>query len=623
MCGIVGFAGFEDEALLREMTACLLHRGPDEEGFLSEEGVGLGHRRLSILDLEHGQQPMTESSGRATVVFNGQIYNHAEIRAGVLREYPFRTHCDTEVLCPLYLKKGEALVEDLRGMFAFAIWDREKRELLLARDRIGVKPLYYSHLPDGSLLFASELKALLAHPRISKQVDWIALEAYLRLLYVPPPFSIFRDIRQLPPGHTLRWREGRIELDRYWEPVPGPLLGTSPEERAEIVAPVVEEAIRMRTLSDVPLGAFLSGGIDSSTIVAVLAENSSRPVETFCIGFGEEGRSYEERPIARRVADFFGTHHHEMEIHLNLVETLEEMVRGFDEPFGNPTAMLTYELARFTRRHVTVALAGDGGDEVFGGYPRYRGLLLSETLSRVPAPIRHRVARSVGARESSTARNWRRWARECLEGCDLPPALRYESWVEYARTEEIDRLLSRAMRAHLKPEDRFFPIRDLFSSPAEGDLVHRAMVADLQGFLPENVLHYSDRMSMAHSLEVRVPFTDHVLIEHLLRVPTQENLDWTASKKLLKRIMKDRLPEEVLTRKKLGFNPPMGIWLQDDRANLMNTWLSPERIEKRGWFDPQEIRRLREEHQNHRRDHGLRLWSLIVLEVWCELYGID
>jgi asparagine synthase (glutamine-hydrolysing) len=376
----------------------------------------------------------------------------------------------------------------------------------------------------------------------------------------------------------------------------------------------------MRTMSDVPLGAFLSGGIDSSTIVAVLADASSHPVETFCIGFGEEGKAYEERPIAREVSEFFGTNHHEMEIALDLVNSLEPMVGGFDEPFGNPTAMLTYELSRFTRQFVTVSLAGDGGDEVFGGYPRYRGQIFADRLSGLPRFVRSPLKWAIQGKESSTARNWRRWARQLFEGADLPPHQRYVNWVGYATTGEIDGLLSPEMRKRVAESDRLSPVAEYFQKPEEGDSVQRSVYADLHGFLPENVLRYSDRMSMAHSLEIRVPFTDHRLIETIMKVPSRYNVGWTSSKRVLSRVMKGRLPEKVLRRKKLGFNPPMGIWLQKNDNALIAEWLHPDLIRKRGLFREEEVRRLIEEHQSHKRDHGLRLWSLIVFEAWQRMY---
>lgn len=618
MCGIVGFAGFQDDSLLREMTRRLRHRGPDGEGYHIEPEASLGHRRLAILDIEGGAQPMSSPDGRVWVSFNGQIYNYQSIMKDFAQDYSFQTHCDTEILPILYQHHGKEMVHQLRGMFSFAIWDSRQKQLFLARDRIGVKPLYYACLGQ-SILFASEPKALLACQRIDSSLDPEALDAYVDLLYVPPPLSIFRGIRQLPPGHHLTWREGQVTIEKYWDALPDPDNSRSMQEWVEELGPIIEDSIRMRTISDVPLGAFLSGGIDSSTIVSVLAKHSTQPVETFCIGFGEEGKSYEERPIARRVAQFFGTNHHELEIHLDVVEGLDEIVRSFDEPFGNPTALLTSALSKFTRQFVTVSLAGDGGDEMFGGYPRYRGMLWAGTFSRFPAFARKWILNIIRGKESSTARNYRRWLRELLEGSGLPPQQRYAAWVGYSTLEEKGFLFSDKIQSQLR-SDRPDRIASLFNTPDRGSDVQRAVYADLHGFLPENVLRYSDRMSMAHSLEVRVPFTDHVLAEQLMKVPSSRQVTHLAAKKLLKQVMKKDLPEEVLSRKKLGFNPPLGVWLQKDQRGLISEYLHPDVIRHRGLFRVEAIQQLIAEHQSHARDHGLRLWSLIVLEHWQRLY---
>jgi asparagine synthase (glutamine-hydrolysing) len=601
------------------MAARLAHRGPDGEGFHCEPEASLGHRRLAIIDIEGGKQPMSNSDGTVWVGFNGQIYNYQQIKEELESRHRFATHCDTEVLPALYQEYGPGMVHHLRGMFAFAIWDSPKKRLFLARDRIGIKPLYYAQL-GKRFLFASEPKALLACREVSREIDPTALDAYLSLLYVPPPFSIYRGIRQLPPGHSLIWQNGEIRIVRYWDPEPEPDGSRTSEEWAEEISPILEEAIRMRTMSDVPLGAFLSGGIDSSTIVSVLAASSTKPVETFCIGFGEEGGSYEERPIARRVADHFGTNHHEMEVHIDVASGLEETVRGFDEPFGNPTAMLTSQLSRFTRQFVTVSLAGDGGDEVFGGYPRYQGMIWSEMLSHLPSGLRHLALSCVSGRESSKARNYRRWLRQLLEGSGQSAPERYSRWVGYRDPTDRDRLLSAEIRGQLEQAGRIDPVVSLFNRPRHAGPVEQAVYADLHGFLPENVLRYSDRMSMAHSLEVRVPFTDHVLVETLLRVPSRLQVGLLASKRLLRKLMAGRLPEEVLIRKKLGFNPPMGIWLHDDRLNLIKDYLNSDLIKRRAIFRPEEIERVVAEHQSHRRDHGLQLWSLIVFEAWQRAY---
>lgn len=618
MCGIAGFAGFQKDSLLREMTGRLKHRGPDNEGFHIEPEASLGHRRLAILDIEGGAQPMSSPDGRVWISFNGQIYNYQSIMKDLEPEYSFKTHCDTEVLPILYQKYGKEMVHQLRGMFSFAIWDSSQKKLLLARDRIGVKPLYYA-CPGSSILFASEPKALLACPEIDSSLDPDSLDSYIDLLYVPPPLSIFRGIRQLPPGHVLTWENGHVQIEKYWDALPEPDDSRTMEEWVETIGPIIEESIRMRMISDVPLGAFLSGGIDSSTIVSVLAQHSTKPVETFCIGFGEEGKSYEERPIARQVAQYFGTNHHEIEIHLDVVDGLDGIVRSFDEPFGNPTALLTLALSHFTRQFVTVSLAGDGGDEMFGGYPRYRGLLWAKTLSHFPEFTRRLILKAVQGRESSTAVNYRRWLVDLIKGSILPVRDRYAAWVGYSTPEQRNSLFTEDFVNQIS-SSRLNRTKDLFSTPNRGSDVQRAVYADLHGFLPENVLRYSDRMSMANSLEVRVPFTDHVLVENLMKVPSSCQVSHLAAKKLLRQAMKNKLPEEVLSRKKLGFNPPMGIWLQRDQRGLISEYLHPDVIRRRGLFRVEAVQQMVVEHQSQARDHGLRLWSLIVLEHWQRLY---
>jgi asparagine synthase (glutamine-hydrolysing) len=628
MCGITGLVGDVDAARLQRMTDSLRHRGPDADGIHVGQGWGFGHRRLSIIDLSGGAQPMATADERLWITYNGEIYNFATLRQQLQDlGHEFRTHSDTEVLLLGYRQWGEGLLSRLNGMFAFAIWDEQTRRLFVARDRVGIKPLYWASYtgPDGpALAFASEPKALLACPGVSRELDVVALDAYLDLLYVPPPLSMFRGIRQLPPGHHLVWQDGEAKVSRYWDAEPAPESGRSVDEWAEELAPILEDAIAARTIADVPLGAFLSGGVDSSTIVAVLCERGHSPVETFCVGYGAEGKQWDERPVARRTAQHFATNHHEVELTIDVLGGLEPMVRGFDEPFGSPTALLSSALSKYTRSFVTVALAGDGGDEIFGGYPRYRGMLLSGWVDKVPAPALGLAQRAMDRLpERARARAYQRWARQFLEGSQREAAQRYASWVTYCRVPERDRLLAAGARARIKEAGRVDPVADWFDRPARGDLVERAGYADLHGFLPENVLRGSDRMSMAHGLELRVPFCDHRLIEGAMRVPSNRRLGPVMTKRVLRRIMKGRLPAEVLRRPKLGFNAPLAVWLRGDLDRLVGQWLGPHAIAARGLLDATEVQRYVQEHRQGHRDHSLRLWSLIVLEQWCRAYLDD
>ncbi|MCB9704670.1 MAG: asparagine synthase (glutamine-hydrolyzing) [Myxococcales bacterium] len=640
MCGIAGIVGEADPELAAAMVATLAHRGPDGDGLLvigADGGAGaaqaaLGHRRLAIIDLEGGSQPMTYAGGRYAIVYNGELYNYRELR-DQLREFgeAIAGESDTEVILAALHRWGPAAVDRFEGMFALALWDRDERSLLLLRDRVGVKPLYYAILPRGprgegrpSLAFASEPKALLALPAVDRGISAAAVDAYLELFYVPPPLSIFAGIRQLPPAHRLTWREDQLSIERYWDAPPAPQPGLSHHEWAELVTPVLDAAIVSHMVADVPVGAFLSGGVDSSTIVGVMAARSSRPLTTVCVGYGVEGASFDERAVARRVADYFGTEHHEIELDVRILDDLEAVVRGFDEPFGSWTALLAWHLCRFTRQHVKVAVAGDGGDELFGGYPRYRGMLLSGLAARAPGWGLGLAARGLAAAgEPAVARSYRRWARAFVDGCRLRPAERYARWVGYFAPDERDRLLSAPLRARLREEGRVQPIVDAFDRPERGDLVERSCYADLHGFLPENVLRGSDRMSMAHGLEVRVPFCDHRLIEVMARVPSREKVGPLASKRLLKTIVGGRLPAEVTERRKLGFNAPFGAWMRDPghADRIRSGWLARGEIAERGILDPAAVDRLWDEHQRGARDHGPRLWALIVLATWLRLYA--
>ena len=615
--------GRHDPALLAAMTTRLAHRGPDGDGLHVEGVVGLGHRRLAVLDLAGGAQPMTSADGQAIVTFNGEIFNYVALRQELLAAgQTLRTRGDTEVLLAGYQLWGfEGLLARLRGMFAFALYDRRTRALWLARDHLGIKPLYYASLPDGALLFGSEPKALLCCPEVDRGLDLESLDDYLDVFYIPPPRSIFAGICQLPPGHWLRWQDGEQQVARWWDPQPhavDPRL-RGLEAWAEAVEPVLREAVALHTVSDVPLGAFLSGGLDSSAIVALMAERSAHPVETFCVGYGAEGASYEERPVARRVGEFFATKHRELELHIDLLDDLEPLVRGFDEPFGSWAALLSHRLSRFTRQHVTVALAGDGGDEVFGGYPRYFGLRLSEHLSHAPGGLLTLVSAALArAGEPTTARSLRRWARKFLAGLQLPPAERYATWVGYAPAEARARLYSPALRARMTARPSSVALA--FAEPGFGDMVQRAGYADLRGFLTENVLRGSDRMSMAHALEVRVPYCDRPLVELMAGAPAPMRVTALASKRILRRVMRDKLPAEVLKRKKLGFTAPFGVWLKRAEPQIAADLLHPAQIARRGLFDPAEVERLWAEHRAGHRDHSHRLWSLIVLEQWQRMY---
>jgi len=623
VCGIAGYVGSLRPGLGSEMARLLVHRGPDEAGECVLEGEDgrsavLAHQRLAIIDIPGGHQPQTNEDGTVQVVFNGEIYNFQELRRELEQAgHRFATRSDTEVLVHLYEEHDLEMLEHLRGMFAFALWDARRRRLVLARDRLGVKPLYYAEpAGDLDLAFASELKSLLVVPGLRAELDPEALDAYLAYLYVPHPRSAVRGIRKLPPAHVLVYEGGRTSVHRYWT-----LQSESSEPDAGRLWELLSDAVRLRLIADVPVGAFLSGGIDSTAIVAAAASSGGGP-ETFAVVFPEE-RLYDERADARAAADAFGTTHHELEARPALGELLPTIVRHFDEPFGNPTALLTYELSRLTRAHVKVALAGDGADELFAGYPRFRGLVAASFYRRIPAPVRALAA--AGARvlpESTRGRHALRRAREFalapLESLDAT----YLSWITYFDPGARHSLYAPDLRARLRespPAEEF--LLELLARAPRRDLVNRLSFVELQSFLPCNVLEYGDKMSMAHGLEVRAPYTDHRLVEYVSGLPGSSKLRRSTTKAILRRAVAGRVPSRTLAKRKLGFNPPLGAWLRGDLAPLVESHLAPEVVESRGLFDPKAVRGLVERLRGGRRDVSLHVWALIVLEQWQREYA--
>ena len=623
MCGITGGAPGIDARVLERMTTALAHRGPDGEGYFhapGPDGVSLGHRRLAIIDLPGGRQPMTSADGRWTIVFNGEIYNFRELRRELESSgMAFRTQSDTEVLLEAWARWGVDALERLRGMFAFAVWDARERALWLVRDRLGVKPLYYS-IVSGRLLFGSEIKSVLVHPAVSRRLRPSAVDDYLALLYIPAPQTIFEDVEELPPAHWLRYSNGTARLCQYWQPRPLPADQTR-EASAEELRALLDECVRLRLVSDVPLGAFLSGGLDSSSIVALAARTQAGPVRTFSLGFGAGEEHYTELEFARLVSGRYATDHRELMIRPDCAELLPRVVSVFDEPFGNPTALLLHALSEATRRHVTVALAGDAGDELFLGYPRYLGARLRRAWGALPPPLR-RAAAALAERipEGTNGHHTRRRAREFLAGGNGSWQSAYIGWVAYFnRAMRLD-LYSPEFRAAVGGHSAEQFLERRFAEVAGCDPLGQACYVDLHSFLPHNVLQYGDRMSMAHALELRLPFTDHRLVEFALRLPARQKLHGSETKRLLRSAMQPLLPEKTLHRSKLGLNPPLGRWLRNELAPLVDRYLSPSAVRERGWFRPEAVAKLREEFSSGRRDYSLHLWSLLVLEEWARQY---
>jgi asparagine synthase (glutamine-hydrolysing) len=620
MCGIAGYVGAPRPGLGERMAAALAHRGPDDAGECVEPlGDGrvavLANRRLAIIDVDGGHQPQANEDGTVQVVFNGAIYNFRELRRELeAGGHRFRTQCDTEVLPHLYEEQGLGMLERLRGMFAFALWDAPRRRLVLARDRLGVKPLYWAE-PAGELdlAFASELPALLEAPGLRAELDPEAVAAYLAFLYVPHPRSAVRGVSKLPPGHVLVHEDGRTTVERYWSLDPD-ARGGDPGRVWELLA----ESVRLRLVADVPVGAFLSGGIDSSSIVAAASAAGAHP-ETFTVVFpDEDARLYDEREDAAAVSAAFATPHRELPASPDAAALLPEVVRRFGEPFGNPTALLVHELSRLTRRHVKVALAGDGADELLAGYPRFRGFVAAAAYRRVPAPVRALAA--AGARALPESTRGRHGLRRAREFALVPPGSlddAYVSWITYFAPEARDALYAPGLAERLResaPPEQF--LAGLFERAPRADLVNRLSFVELQSFLPCNVLEYGDRMSMAHGLEVRAPFTDHRLVEQVFALPGSEKLQRGTSKVALRRALAGRVPERTLAKRKLGFNPPLGLWLRRELAPLVDSHLAREVVESRGLFRPERVEALVAELRAGRRDVSLHVWALIVLEQW-------
>lgn len=619
MCGIAGFVRVTPspseprESLVRAMCGAIRHRGPDDEGIHVDEVAALGMRRLSIIDLSTGHQPMTNEDQTLWLVFNGEIYNYREL-ARVLadRGHRLRTSSDTEVIVHAWEEWGPQSVSRLRGMFAFALWDQPSRTLWLARDRPGIKPLHYAVRP-GHLAFASEIKSLLVDPGQPRAVDPEALDHYCTFLYTPRDRSIFQGIEKLPPGHLLRWHDNQVSVERYWDlPASGTFTGTE-AEAAEALRTTLADAVTSHMVSDVPLGAFLSGGVDSSTVVALMAQASSRPVQTFSIGF--EDAAFDELEHARAVASLFGTEHHEFVVRPDALAILDDLIGHFDEPFGDSSAIPTWYVSEIARQHVTVVLSGDGGDELFGGYDRYRPHPRVDRFDRLPIPGRRHLAAAAWRAWPRTARG-RNFLRHVAQG----PEARFVDSVGFFSADDKRALYTgrfQRLIGEYAPESAALA---WFDPPGAASWPDRMMRFDFRTYLPEDVLTKVDRMSMAHSIESRVPLLDTAVVELAASFPARLKITPNRQKHIMKEAMSHLLPPSILDRRKQGFGVPVGNWFRGGVADLFaDTLLSP-RAHARGFFRPAHVERLVTEHRSGRRDHTLRLWLLLVLERWHRQY---
>jgi asparagine synthase (glutamine-hydrolysing) len=629
MCGITGWANLDShtpsftgaQPLLHSMCERMTHRGPDSEGLFVSKGVALGMRRLAIIDLLTGEQPVFNEDKSVAVILNGELYNYREVRADLeKRGHSFRSASDTEILPHLYEEYGDNMMRELNGMFAFALWDSKRRRLLIARDRFGEKPLYWGVF-DKTLLFASEPKVLLAHPAVRPSLNLQALRQYLSFDYVPAPLSIYEGINKLPAAHKLVLEDGRITVEPYWKldyrtvsPVP------TEREAAEHLQSLLADSVRMRLVSDVPLGVLLSGGVDSSSIAALAVRASSEAVKTFSISFAEA--SFDESAYARGVAKFLGTDHHEERLSANLAANLvSEIGAWMDEPFSDPSLVPTYLLSRFTRKHVTVALGGDGGDELFAGYPMYAGHRWAEIYQYVPSSVRRGVIepliRMLPVKTKNLSLDYK--AQRFVTGVKYDTVARHHIWFGSFTPEEQQLLLTPDALAQTDG-DIYRDARAMFEECNETDLIKQMQNLDTRLYLAEDILTKVDRASMAVSLEVRAPFLDPRVAEFAASLPSNYKLKGHKSKYILKKAVDELLPRFVTRRGKKGFGVPVAEWLKVKLRPLARDLLSPERVRRAGVFNPEFVSRLQDEHERGVANHRKLLWTLLMFELWHESF---
>ena len=626
MCGIAGALVTNSSKvnpdlipLVSRMVATIHHRGPDDSGVFGENGVALGHARLSIIDLSAaGHQPMATEDGRVRIVFNGEIYNFKELRSQLAEKgYHFKSHADTEVILNGYHLWGKEVFSHLRGMFAIAILDARSDELILARDRVGKKPLFYAW-HEGVFLFGSEIKAILAFPGFSRQPDLEAIHHYLSLQYVPAPWSAFQGVKKLPQAnYMVLSRRGDVRIQQYWRlPDPRQARHRPVEELREELVALLDESVRLRMISDVPLGAFLSGGVDSSAVVAMMARHSTGRVKTFCIGFDEA--DYDERAYARMVAERYDTDHHEMVVRPNAMEVLPKLIWHYNEPFADPSAVPTYYVSEIARRHVTVALNGDGGDESFLGYGRYKHCLQTEWISRLPRSLRRLGTHLAKAIPPSLERHCiPRVARRWLSYISEKDSRRYAPSMAYFYEQDKTAGYDEKMIPYLRSSSLDLLEQYFLQSPS---YVGGAAWADIHTYLPDDLLVKVDIASMAHGLEARSPLLDHTLMEWAARIPPAQKIANGETKSILKSAMEHYLPHEVLYRPKMGFGVPIDQWFKADMKEFAYDTLLSDSARQRGLVKENYVRAMLDEHCGGVRLHHTRLWALLMLELWFQMW---
>jgi asparagine synthase (glutamine-hydrolysing) len=621
MCGIAGFT-WTDSDLVSRMIEALAHRGPDGCGVYTDDSVSLGHRRLSIIDLsEDGRQPLANEDGSVWITFNGEIYNYRQLRAElVARGHRFRTRTDTEVIVHLYEERGVECLERLRGMFAFVIWDRNRRTLFAARDRLGQKPFYYAEL-GRQFLFASEIKGLLACGDIAVEPDPAAIDYYLTQRFVPAPLTMLRGVRKLPAGHWLQWRNGDLRVESYWQPA---FPVTPPRRDSDWIGELgerIDEAVQAHMVSDVPVGALLSGGLDSSVVVACMARHTENPVQTFCVGSDEH--SFDERTFARQVAAHCHTVHRERYVAGEPLHSIPQLVQCLDEP-SDPIAACMFEAARLASKHVKVVLSGDGGDEVFAGFDRYAAFEWVERYASLPRwvredlirPVVRRFPESFGYKSFSQRLHW----LDAIGGASGGRLYARMTSVFRFGTDEKPWVYGRRLRDLLETTDAEAAIADPFMSVAVTDSLHRMLYADMVTRLPEHTLLLADRLSMAHGLEMRAPFLDHNLVEFCLGMPAHLKIRRGITKYATRRAVCDWLPGDITRRRKQGFMFPVAHWLNTATLGPIRDSLVQSPLIAQGWIEASGVERLVSEHLQHRADHHVRIWMLMNLDAWFRIY---
>jgi asparagine synthase (glutamine-hydrolysing) len=627
MCGIFGIISSDIRRKQIEVaTATLSHRGPNDSGFFFAEGVGFGHQRLSIIDLEGGQQPIFNEDRSKCVIFNGEIYNFLELRDQLIKKgHRFSTKSDTETILHAYEEWGEACVEYLRGMFAFAIWDEKEKRLFLARDRLGIKPLFYAEYM-GRFYFASEMKSILTEKAFPRDMDELALTSYFVYSYIPAPLTIFTQIRKLLPGHTLTRKNGKTRIRKYWDLYFVPDRDKDEHDFIHEFMDLLQESVEIRLMSEVPLGAFLSGGIDSSTVVALMSGGSTTPVNTFCIGFGGEIGGYlDERRYARMVAEQYATNHKEYEVLPKPEGLVEKIVRAFDEPFADDSTIPSYFVCKTARENVTVALSGLGGDEAFAGYERYLGFKLRRIYNRFLPLFGEKAIRNFVDKlpERSNGHYTVNHMKRFVRSASLNSDLSYLGYLSHLRPDARESFFSDSGRFKRYLESCDDLVLDYFNSSnvLDGrDSLNRAFYCDIKTYLPDDILAVTDRMSMHHSLEVRVPFLDHRLLEFCSTIPPEMKMKWFRKKYLLRRAVASLLPWEVISHRKQGFVGPMAQWLKNDLKPYVLESLSEEKLKKHGLLNHGAIKTILHEHFSGREIHDTLIWSILIFQTWFNLY---